>query len=124
MFSADCPGSIIVGHANGRGWHTAAALPLLISKLRTMGYGFVTVSKLIARGKPEIAASCYNSHPGDTDRYDFLGQLHATSVGSWTATISSVLGSPQPKAKAQRAASKKSRAARRTATQTKADKSP
>lgn len=66
------PGSIVVAHGNGRGWNTAAALPLAIPKLKAMGYSFVTVSELLARGKPVIADSCYNARPGDTDRYDFL----------------------------------------------------
>ncbi|NOT70532.1 MAG: polysaccharide deacetylase family protein [Hyphomicrobium sp.] len=66
------PGSIVVAHGNGRGWNTAAALPLVIPKLKAMGYSFVTVSELLARGKPVIAGSCYDTRPGDTDRYDFL----------------------------------------------------
>jgi peptidoglycan/xylan/chitin deacetylase (PgdA/CDA1 family) len=64
------PGSIVVSHANGRGWHTAEALPLLIAKLKAQGYEFATVSELIAAGKPVIADTCYDSKPGDTDRYD------------------------------------------------------
>jgi peptidoglycan/xylan/chitin deacetylase (PgdA/CDA1 family) len=40
-------GSIIVMHANGRGWHTAEALPKMIGYLRDSGYTLVTVSKLI-----------------------------------------------------------------------------
>jgi peptidoglycan/xylan/chitin deacetylase (PgdA/CDA1 family) len=40
-------GSIIVMHANGRGWHTAEALPKMIGYLRGSGYTLVTVSKLI-----------------------------------------------------------------------------
>jgi peptidoglycan/xylan/chitin deacetylase (PgdA/CDA1 family) len=66
------PGSIIVGHANGKGWHTAEALPLAIPKLRSMGFEFVTVSELLAAGKPVIAQTCYDTHPGDVDRYDIL----------------------------------------------------
>ena len=64
------PGSIIVNHANGRGWHTAEALPLAITKLRNLGFEFVTVSELIAAGEPVIAPDCYDSRPGDTNRYD------------------------------------------------------
>jgi peptidoglycan/xylan/chitin deacetylase (PgdA/CDA1 family) len=64
------PGSIIVNHANGRGWHTAEALPLAITKLRNMGFEFATVSELIAAGEPVIAPDCYDSRPGDTNRYD------------------------------------------------------
>jgi peptidoglycan/xylan/chitin deacetylase (PgdA/CDA1 family) len=49
-------GSIIVMHINTRGWHTAEALPEIIANLRRKGYSFVTVSRLIAKGKsPEGA---------------------------------------------------------------------
>ena len=64
------PGSIILAHANGRGHHTAAALPLAIPKLHAKGYTFVTVSELLAAGTPEIVETCYDRRPGDTDRYD------------------------------------------------------
>lgn len=64
------PGSIVLMHANGRGWHTAEALPALIAGLRARGYTPVTVSDLLAAGTPEITPTCYDSHPGDTDRYD------------------------------------------------------
>lgn len=64
------PGAIILNHANGRGWHTAEALPIAVPKLRKMGYEFVTVSELIDAGEPVIAQSCYDNRPGDTDRYD------------------------------------------------------
>lgn len=40
-------GSIIVMHANGRGWHTAEALPQMIEYLREQGYTLVTVSQLL-----------------------------------------------------------------------------
>lgn len=40
-------GSIIIFHANGRGWHTAEALPTIITELRAQGYIFVTVSQLL-----------------------------------------------------------------------------
>lgn len=69
------PGSIIVNHANGRGWHTAEALPIAIPKLKAKGYKFVTVGELLAMGKPVIAAECYDRKPGDVNRYDFLGAL-------------------------------------------------
>lgn len=64
------PGSIIIAHANGRGWHTAEALPLFIPEMRRRGYEFVTVSELLAAGTPEIVPTCYDRHPGDSDRYD------------------------------------------------------
>jgi len=56
------PGAIIVGHANGRGRNTAAALAIALPKLKEEGYSFVTVSELIAAGKPVIAQRC--SGPG------------------------------------------------------------
>ena len=58
------PGAIIVAHANGRGWHTAEALAIAIPKLKEEGYGFVTVSELLAAGKPVIADKCYLNRPG------------------------------------------------------------
>ena len=41
------PGSIVIMHANGRGWHTAEALPILIQSLRDQGYTLVTISDLL-----------------------------------------------------------------------------
>jgi peptidoglycan/xylan/chitin deacetylase (PgdA/CDA1 family) len=72
------PGAIIVAHANGRGWHTADALAIAIPKLKEEGYGFVTVSELVAAGKPVIAAKCYLDQPGATRRVAHLhrGQSH------------------------------------------------
>lgn len=69
------PGDIIILHANGRGWHTAEAMTSLISQLKRRGFTFATVTELIQRGKPVIAQSCYDSRPGDTDRYDFATRL-------------------------------------------------
>ena len=63
------PGSIVLLHANGRGWHTEGALPGIISALKARGYKFVTVSELLAAGEPVMTATCYDSHPGDTDRW-------------------------------------------------------
>jgi peptidoglycan/xylan/chitin deacetylase (PgdA/CDA1 family) len=40
-------GSIIIMHANGRGWHTAEALPEMIEYLQGEGYTLVTVSQLL-----------------------------------------------------------------------------
>lgn len=40
-------GSIIIMHANGRGWQTAAALPDIITTLRRRGFELVTVSQLL-----------------------------------------------------------------------------
>ncbi|MGH1417527.1 MAG: polysaccharide deacetylase family protein [Hyphomicrobiaceae bacterium] len=67
------PGSIVVAHANGRGWNTASALPVLIKRLRLEGYELVTVSELLAAGVPEIVKSCYNERIGDTDLWAQAG---------------------------------------------------
>jgi peptidoglycan/xylan/chitin deacetylase (PgdA/CDA1 family) len=40
-------GSIVIMHANGRGWHTAEALPQVIDLLRQRGFKLVTVSELL-----------------------------------------------------------------------------
>ncbi|WP_414462747.1 polysaccharide deacetylase family protein [Hyphomicrobium sp. B1] len=69
------PGSIVVNHANGRGWHTADALRIAIPKLKAKGYKFVTVSELMTMGKPVIKSECYDRKPGDVNRYDFLWAL-------------------------------------------------
>jgi peptidoglycan/xylan/chitin deacetylase (PgdA/CDA1 family) len=45
-------GSIILMHANGRGWHTAEALPSMIEFLRGQGYELVKVSELIGLASP------------------------------------------------------------------------
>ncbi|NJM55239.1 MAG: GNAT family N-acetyltransferase [Verrucomicrobiae bacterium] len=69
-----------MAHANGRGFNTAAGLPAAIKALRAKGYEFVTVSELLAAGKPVIVSSCYNSKAGDTDRYDRLGGASTLSA--------------------------------------------
>ena len=40
-------------HMNGRGWHTAQALPTVIAELRHRGYRFVTVSQALASAKKQ-----------------------------------------------------------------------
>ena len=65
-------GAIVVAHANGRGWHTAEALPLFIPQLQAEAYRFVTVSELLAAGRPVSAKECYEVRPGDNVRYDRL----------------------------------------------------
>jgi peptidoglycan-N-acetylglucosamine deacetylase len=40
-------GSIIIMHANGRGWHTAEALPAIIEYLQARGFQLVTISQLL-----------------------------------------------------------------------------
>lgn len=68
------PGAIIVAHANGRGWHTAEALPIIFSELTQRGYQFVTVSELLAKGEIVSANSCYEMKPGDNLRYNRLSK--------------------------------------------------
>lgn len=81
-------GSIIIGHANGRGHNTAAALAIAIPKMRAAGFSFVTVSELLAAGKPVIASTCYDSRPGDTDRYDKLFVTRKQpAVAGWSAML-------------------------------------
>ena len=80
------PGSIVLFHANGRGKHTAEALPLLIPKLKAQGYEFVTVGELLAAGKPVITQTCYDNRPGDTDKYDRLVGGAGRVVPSGTQT--------------------------------------
>ncbi|WP_375775398.1 polysaccharide deacetylase family protein [Bradyrhizobium sp. ma5] len=68
------PGSIVLFHANGRGWYTDDALPDIISSLRKQGYDFVTVTELLKAGEPVISSSCYDQSVGDTDQYDELAR--------------------------------------------------
>ena len=39
------PGDILIFHVNGRGWHTAEALPRIVDGLAARGYTFVTVDE-------------------------------------------------------------------------------
>ena len=56
------PGAIILMHdGGGKRANTIAALPLIIAKLRAMGYGFVTMDQLYspppkAPAKPPVPA--------------------------------------------------------------------
>lgn len=47
------PGSIIIMHANGRGWHTAEALPTIIQSIRQQGYTLVTIPELLGIQSPK-----------------------------------------------------------------------
>jgi len=69
-------GSIIIFHANGRGWRTGQALPMIIAGLRRRGFGFASVSQMLAipGARPVVARTCYDARPGDSDRYDDLGR--------------------------------------------------
>jgi len=68
------PGSIVLFHANGRGWKTGDALPGIIRELRARGYEFATVSQLLRVGQPVFSGQCYDSRPGDVDRYQKLSR--------------------------------------------------
>ena len=91
------PGSIIVMHANGRGWHTAEALPLLIEDLRKRGFEFATVGELLAKGEPIIADSCFELKPGDNAKYDKLFPLERPADTHWSAGTESTAGATPPK---------------------------
>jgi peptidoglycan/xylan/chitin deacetylase (PgdA/CDA1 family) len=80
------PGSIVIFHANGRGWHTPEALPEIVLKLKARGYEFVTVSELLAAGTPVVESRCYNRRPGDTDRYDMVGRVAKPGANRVNAT--------------------------------------
>ena len=64
------PGSIVVFHANGRGYATAEALPVIIDSLKEKGYKFVTVSELLKLGKIESFTDCFEIKPHDNGKYD------------------------------------------------------
>jgi hypothetical protein len=84
------PGSIVLFHANGRGWHTAQALRLLVPKLKSMGYSFATVTELMQTPGAtfERQRICYDSKPGDTDHYDSLAKRLEASYERFLAKYS------------------------------------
>jgi peptidoglycan/xylan/chitin deacetylase (PgdA/CDA1 family) len=64
------PGLIVVGHADGRGRHTAAAVRLVLADLTADGYTPVTVSTLLGAGEPGVDSACFEHRPGDNLHYD------------------------------------------------------
>lgn len=44
------PGSILIFHINGRGYHTGEALPDIVDELRRRGYRFVTLKEALGSG--------------------------------------------------------------------------
>ncbi|WP_295882299.1 polysaccharide deacetylase family protein [uncultured Thiohalocapsa sp.] len=64
------PGLIVVGHADGRGRHTAAVVRLLLADLSADGYQPVTVSTLLSAGEPVAYPACFEHRPGDNLDYD------------------------------------------------------
>jgi hypothetical protein len=53
---------------------------LLCPSWKEQGYSFVTVSELLAAGKPVITAKCYLNNPGDMTRVVRRKRSH----DSWT----------------------------------------
>jgi peptidoglycan-N-acetylglucosamine deacetylase len=90
------PGDIVVFHANGRGYSTAAALPAIIADLRKQNYEFVTVSNLMAAGEPVFAPECYDHRPGDLNRYDSLSALQSRPDRGSGNAITAALGFGEP----------------------------
>ena len=79
------PGSILIFHANGRGWQTGKALPLIVDALARKGYEFVTVGELLATpgAQPVFTPTCYDAQPGDSDRYDDLARRLEVKYGEF-----------------------------------------
>jgi peptidoglycan/xylan/chitin deacetylase (PgdA/CDA1 family) len=80
------PGSILLFHANGRGWHTSEALREVIPRLRAQGYEFLTVSELLHYPGAQIekAETCYDQRPGDSERYDDLARRLEAKFAEFT----------------------------------------
>lgn len=93
------PGSIVLFHANGRGWNTTQAIPMIVAALRNQGYSFETVDGLLAipGAKPVTTNICYDARPGDTDRYDSLARTLAEQHARAVAAIKA--GAPVPQAR-------------------------
>jgi peptidoglycan/xylan/chitin deacetylase (PgdA/CDA1 family) len=49
------PGDILIYHINGRGWHTAEALPRLIAGLQEKGYRFVLLKDYLGEKRDRFA---------------------------------------------------------------------
>jgi len=94
------PGSIVLFHANGRGWQTAQALRVIIPALRARGFELVTVSDLLNTegARPVISQICYDARPGDTNRYDNMAKGLEAIYDAFDMTFGS--GSPKNRAKA------------------------
>ncbi len=50
------PGDILIFHINGRGWHTAEALPRIVDDLQAQGYRFVLVSDYLGERRRQPTA--------------------------------------------------------------------
>jgi len=80
-------GSIVLFHANGRGYKTAQALPIIVEKLRARGFRFMRVSDMLALpgATPELTDQCYDAKPGDSNRYDSLSARLERLYGRYRA---------------------------------------
>jgi hypothetical protein len=67
---------------------------MAIPALRAKGFEFVTVSELLAAGNPVVSDTCYDVHPGDTDKYDFLGGGKRDSVWAPTTHVRAAPATP------------------------------
>ena len=47
VLSQTRPGDVLIFHINGRGWHTAEALPAIVMELRKRGYRFTTLAEAL-----------------------------------------------------------------------------
>ena len=84
-------GSIVLFHANGRGWKTGGAIPILVRRLRAQGYKFVTISQLMEAPGAQLvtSAQCYDSRLGDVNRYDKLARRIEAKADRFYAKFSS-----------------------------------
>lgn len=69
-------GSIVLFHANGRGYKTGDALPRIIQALRQEGYKFMRIGDLMEMEgvKPIYSELCFDSKPHDVDRYKGMSE--------------------------------------------------
>jgi peptidoglycan/xylan/chitin deacetylase (PgdA/CDA1 family) len=93
-------GSIVLFHANGRGWATSDALPTIVAELKKADYRFVTVSELLNYSGAQwmVSDTCYDSHPGDTDHYDGLSRSLETSYQRFYARFAGKQRQPSDRA--------------------------
>lgn len=91
------PGSIVLFHANGRGRHTAEALPRIVEALQAQGYQFATVSELlnVPGATPVTSEICYDFKPGDTDNYDALARRLAERHAAVVRRLRGVAKAPR-----------------------------
>ncbi len=83
------PGSIVLFHANGRGWRTQDAIPRIVEKLAEQGYTFARVSDLMSLpgAEPELSPLCYDFRLKDVDRYQDLARKLERSYDAFYARL-------------------------------------